>query len=204
MEIDTATLKQWETNRQPKKPNKQWVLGWLFLVCLFVPVFLFLFYENGFFSRSLVLLIFLGLAMVFYGLGTAKYKKEAKRIRMEAEFCHVCSKKMEEHVTDMDKTRLDKKELTKIRLMHRFIIKDRLFETEEGRIYMTGKKNAAPGSGYAAWEPALFLLLAKWLACRDCRVSYIRDTVFQKVCANEKEIEQFLKNKKGIVEIVEL
>jgi len=198
--MDPQKLIEWDEKRVPVKPQKKWVSGLLSIFCTICAILLFILHESLPFPYPISPIIFLIFAVVFYILGTVMYKKEEAQVSDKESRCHHCSKPMEEHVVDMHESQLDRAVLSRVGLLHRFIVKDRLFEGHDGRIYMTGKKNYAPGLGYTGWKRTTFLLKVKWLACTDCQCSFIQDTVFEIVTKKdaEAEIEALVKDKKEI------
>jgi hypothetical protein len=196
--MDVQTLIEWEEDRVPQKPSKQWGAGWLFLICAACAVFLFLYHESLPLPYPLAPICFVCVAIIFFVLGVIKYKAGESRLSDKVKYCRHCGKMMEEYVVDMRRSQLEKAVLTRRGLLHRFIVKEKLFEGRDGRIYMTGKKNYAPGMGYAGWKRTAFLIKAKWLACTDCRCSFIQDTVFEIVSKTDAEIEALVKDKEEI------
>jgi hypothetical protein len=196
--MDVQTLIEWEEDRVPQKPSKQWGTGWLFILSAACAVFLFLYHESLPLPYPLAPIFFVCIAIIFFVVGAMRYKAGESRLSDTLKYCRHCGKMMEEYVVDMSRSQLEKAVLSRRGLLHRFIVKEKLFEGSDGRVYMTGKKNYAPGMGYAGWKRTAFLLKAKWLACPDCQCSFIQDTVFEVVAKTDAEIEALVKDKEEI------
>ncbi len=196
--MDEQTLIAWDEDRVPQKHSRQWGAGWLFLISTACAVLLFLYHESLPLPYPLAPISFLCVAIIFYVLGVIRYKRSERRLSDKVKICHHCGKMMEEYVVDMRRGQLEKADLSRCGLLHRFIVKERLFEGRDGRVYMTGQKSYAPGMGYAGWKRTAFLLKAKWLACSNCQCSFIQDTVFEVVAKTDQEIEALLKDKEEI------
>jgi hypothetical protein len=196
--MDLQTLIEWEEDCVPQKPSKQWGAGLLSIISTACAVFLFLFHESLPLPYPLAAICFLCVAIIFYVLSVIRYKTGKSRLSDKVKYCRHCGKMMEEYVIDMLRSQLEKAVLSRRGLLQRFIVKEKLFEGRDGRVYMTGQKSYAPGMGYAGWKRTAFLLKAKWLACTDCQCSFIQDTVFEIVAKEQAEIEALLKDKEEI------
>jgi hypothetical protein len=196
--MDVQTLIAWEENRMPQKPRKQWGYGLLFIICIACAAFLFLFHESLPLPYPLAPISFLCAGIIFYVLGVMKYKARRSRLREEQKHCPHCGKMMDEWVVDMHRNQLEKADLSKRGLLHRFIVKEKLLEGRDGRVYMTGQKSYAPGMGYPGWKRTGFLLKAKWLACTDCQYSIMQDTLFEAIAKTDAEIEALVKDNEQI------
>jgi len=196
--MDVQTLIEWDEDRVPQKPSRRWGAGCLFIVSTACAVFLFLYHESLPLPYPLAPICFLCVAIIFYVLGVIKYKTGESRLSDKVKCCRHCGKMMKEYVIDMRRSQLEKAVLSRRGLLHRFIVKEKLFEGHDGRVYMTGQKSYAPGMGYPGWKRTAFLLKAKWLACTDCQCSFILDTVFEIVAKTDTEIEALVKDKEEI------
>ena len=139
--MDEQTLIEWEENHVPPKPRRQWGTGLLFIIFTACAVFLFLFHKSIPLPYPLAPIFFLCVAVIFYILGVVRYKTNESRLSDKVKHCRHCGKMMEEYVVDMRRDQLEKAVLSKRELLHRFIVKEKLFEGCDGRIYMTGQKN---------------------------------------------------------------
>jgi hypothetical protein len=200
MNIDTQTLIKWDEGRVPRTPEKQWYEGWLFILFAVCAILLFIFHNSLPFPYPVTPILFLGLALFFYVLGVKKYNARKSQWRNAESHCPHCGKQMEEYVVEMRSAQLPRAPLSKIELLHRYLIKEKLFEGHDGRIYMVGKKNYAPGAavGSASWKRTGFLLNAKWRVCRACQYSFLQDTIFETVAKTEEEIEALIRDKEEI------
>jgi len=196
--MDVQTLIEWDEDRVPQKPSRQWGAGWLFIISTACAVFLFLYHESLPLPYPLAPICFVCVAIIFFVLGVIRHKAGESRLSDKVKYCRHCGKMMEEYVFDMRRSQLEKAVLSRRGLLHRFIVKEKLFEGRDGRVYMTGQKSYAPGMGYPGWKRTAFLLKAKWLACTDCQCSFIQDTVFEIVAKTDAEIEALVKDKEEI------
>jgi len=192
--MDLQTLIEWEEEPVPKPSGKQWVAGWLFLICMACAVVLYLYRGSLPLPFPLAPICFLCLGLAFYGLGVIRYRTMASRLSDEAKRCRHCGETMAEYVTDMRRCQLPRADFSRRALLHRSIVKEKLFEGTDGHVYMVGKKSHSPGMGYAGWKRMAFLLKTKWLACLGCRCSVIQDSVFESVATTDSEIEDLVRD----------
>jgi uncharacterized protein with PIN domain len=61
------------------------------------------------------------------------YQKEAARIADKNNRCQHCGNPMEEYVVDMPESRIDPAVFSKTNLLHRFIVKEKLLEGNDGQ-----------------------------------------------------------------------
>lgn len=195
------TLIAWEEKRIPARPRKKWASGVLSVVFAICALLLFIFHPSWPLPHPVGAVLASIIALALFVLGTIAYQKEAARVEKSNKTCRHCGHPMEAHVVDLRKSQLHRADLSRTALLRRFIVKDRLFEGQDHRIYMAGKKSRSPGQGYAAWKGTGFLLKARWLACSDCRCSYIHDTVFETIAEGDAEVEAFLDGKTEIVRL---